>query len=101
MHYRVLLDENVRKLDLSPDGIYTIFRINDLKNSRGLILFKALSQGTRLFNLLANRRISHQWFCEGVYQCSRLTIENQEQVCVCWFDKGYRDSNCTFNYGLN
>ncbi|GER36477.1 patellin-3 [Striga asiatica] len=61
-----LLEKNVRKLDLSPDGIYSIVRINDLKNSRGLILFKELRQGTRLFNLLANRYYEHEvlvYFC--------------------------------------
>lgn len=34
------LENSIRKLDLSPDGISTIVQVNDLKNSPGLYLFK-------------------------------------------------------------
>lgn len=34
------LENSIRKLDFSPDGISTIVQVNDLKNSPGLYLFK-------------------------------------------------------------
>ncbi|KAL3513474.1 hypothetical protein ACH5RR_026191 [Cinchona calisaya] len=34
------LENSIRKLDFTPDGINTIVQVNDLKNSPGLFLFK-------------------------------------------------------------